>query len=188
MNRKHILILAAATLLAGFALAQQHQFRDAAPRGAAPGRMQAEAPQYAHRAQAQMGGASLQGAVDGVIAEALGLTTDELHALKVEGASIAQIAADRNVDLADLEAAFLAARQEAIDELLAEGTITELQAENMTARGTDAFTALSTREGCAEGRNAGGEPQYQFRSDAPRGPQDAPMAARRAPRGPGGRW
>lgn len=188
MNTKPILVLTAATLLAGFALAQQHQFRDVAPRGAPQARMQAEAPQYAHRAQAQIGGAALQGQVEGVVVEALGLTTDELHALKAEGASIAQIAADRGVELAELEAAFLAARQEAIDALLAEGTITEVQAETMAARGADAFAALSTREGLQDGRNAGGEPQYQFRTDAPRGPQDPRMAGRHAPRGPGGRW
>ncbi len=188
MSTKPILILTAAALLAGFALAQQHQFRDVAPRGAPQGRMQAEAPQFVHRAQARLGGAALQGQVDGVIVEALGLTTDELHALKAEGASIAQIAADRGIDLADLEAAFLAARQEAIDALLADGTINEVQAETMAARGNDAFAALSTREGLQDGRNAGGEPQHQFRTDDPRGPQDPPMAGRRAPRGPGGRW
>ncbi|MFN2321696.1 MAG: hypothetical protein ABR510_01880 [Trueperaceae bacterium] len=188
MNTKPILIVTAASLLAGFALAQQHQFREVAPRGQTQGRMEAAAPQYANRAQARLGGTALQAEVDGVVAEGLGLTTDELHALKVEGATIAQIAADRGVELADLEAAFLAARQEAIDALLAEATITDLQAETMAARGADAFAALSTREGIAGGRNAGGEPLYQFRTDAPRGPQDAPMAARRAPRGPGGRW
>ena len=188
MNTKPILVLTAAALLAGFALAQQHQFRAVAPQGAPQGRMQAAAPQYAHRAQGQFGGASLQGQVDGVVAEALGLTTDELHALKLEGASIAQIAADRGIELGDVEAAFLAARQEAIDGLLAEGSITEVQAEAMASRSADAFSALSTREGCAEGQNAGGEPQHQFRTDAPRGPQDSPMAARRAPRGPGSRW
>ncbi len=188
MNIKPLLVLTAATLLAGFALAQQHSFRDVAPRGAPQGRMQVEAPRYAHRAQPQLGGAALQGRVEGVVVEALGLTTDELHALKADGASIAQIAADRGVDLADVEAAFLAARQEAIDALLAEGTITELQAETMAARGADAFAALSTREGLQDGRNAGGEPQHRFRTDAPSGPQDRPMAARRAPRGPGGRW
>jgi hypothetical protein len=185
MTTKPILVLTAAALLAGFALAQQHQFRDVAPRGAPPGRMQATAPQYAHRARAQLGGAALQGQVEGVVAEALGLTTDELHALKLEGASIAQIAADRGIVLAEVEAAVLAARQEAIDALLADGTIDEVQAETMAARGADAFAALSTREGIQDGRNAGGEPQHPFRTDAPRGPQDPPMAGRHAPRG---RW
>ena len=188
MNTKPILILTAATLVAGFAFAQQHQFRDAAPRGAAQGQMESTASQFANRAQAQLGAASLQGRVDGVVAEALGYTADELHALKAEGASIAQIAADRGVELADVEAAFLAARQDAIDALLAEGTINELQAETMAARGADAFAALAAREGLQDGRNAGGEPQHQFRTDEPRGPQDPPMAGRHDPRGPGGRW
>ena len=183
MNTKPILILTAATLVAGFALAQQHQNRDAAPRGEPQGRMESAAPPYAHRAEAQLGAASLQGQVDGVVAETLGLTTDELHALKADGASIAQIAADRGVELAAVEAAYLAARQEAIDALLADGTITEIQAETMAARGAEAFEALAAREGIAAGRNAGGEAQHQFQTDAPRGPQDAPMAARRGPAG-----
>ena len=183
MNTKPILILTAATLVAGFALAQQHQNRDDAPRGQVQGRMESAAPQYAHRAEAQLGAASLQGQVDGVVAEALGLTADELHALKAEGASIAEIAADRGVELADLEAAYLAARQEAIDALLADGTITEIQAETMAARGAEAFEALATREGIAGGQNSGGEPLHQFQTEAPRGPQDAPMANRRGPAG-----
>lgn len=188
MKAKTVLLIGTAILVASFAYAQQHQFRDVAPRGAPQARMQAAAPSFAHRAEARMGGVSLQGELDGVVAEALGLTPDELHALKAEGASIAQIAEDRGVALTDVEAAYLAARQEAIDALLAEGAITEAQAEVMVERGAEAFATLARREGCAEGRIAGGEPLHQFRSDAPRGAQGAPMATHPGRRGPAGRW
>jgi hypothetical protein len=212
MNRK-LIIVTAATLLLGLALAQNHRFADAAPRGAAPGAQvqqsrgpataKADAPAYgpqarqaemaAHQQAAQQlrtqtGPQGLQGAVDGVIAEQLGLTQDELMAAKAAGASIADLAADAGIEIADLEAAFAAARAEAIEALLSEGAITEQQAEQMAERGTQAFASLIAREGCEGGQAVGGEPQYAHRTETARGPQGSAATANRTPRGPGARW
>ncbi|MDF1522311.1 MAG: hypothetical protein P1P87_05760 [Trueperaceae bacterium] len=209
MNRKLIIVTAAALLL-GLALAQGHRFADTAPRGAAPGAQvqqvrgpafaQPGAPAYGPQARwADMAArqqtaqqwrtqVGLQGAVDGVIAEQLGLTQEELIAAKAAGASIADLAAEKGIEIADLEAAFAAARAEAIEALLTEGAITELQAEQMAERGTEAFASLIAREGCAGGLAVGGEPLYANRTETARGPLGGAGYANRAPRGPGARW
>ena len=176
MIRK-LLVPAAAVLFIGLALAQGPRF--------AP----AHAPMYGARSQAAVGQrlqgnagpSELAGALQDVLPTALGLTRDELQALKVEGASITSIAADRGISLEDLEAAYTEARAEAIAGLLADGAITEFQAEQMTERGEAAFTAAVEREGCAGGVNAGGEPQYANRTAEARGPRtDRPMAGHMA--------
>jgi hypothetical protein len=124
--------------------------------------------------------AGISAELQGVVAGALGLTQEELHDLKADGASIADIAADRGVDLATIEATYLAARNAVIDRLLAEGAIQEFQAEQMRARGAEAFAALSTREGQAQGQYATGERLYANRQ-AP-AQANGPAAGRR------GRW
>jgi len=123
--------------------------------------------------------------VEGAVAAALGLTQDELHALKLDGATIAEIAAERGTPVAAIESTYLAARAEAVQELLAEGSISELQAERMTARGPDAFAELLVRNAAEQGRNAGAAPRFAHRSAT----TPVPQAARMAPRGGhGGRW
>jgi len=143
------------------------------------------------------GMAGLSDALDGVVAGALGLTQDELHALKQDGASIADIAAERGVAIDDLAAAYAEARGAAIAEQLAAGTINEQQAAQMGARGDAAFAELVAREGCAEGRQVTGEPLHANRADAARGAQafaerqplvDPQGPAHRPVRAPRGRW
>ncbi len=185
MIRK-LLVPAAAVLFIGLALAQGPRFANA------------HQPMHAARSGAAVGAgfnrnagpSELAGALQDVLPTALGLTRDELQALKAEGASIASIAADRGVSLDELEVAYDEARAEAIAELLANGEITEFQAEQMTARGDTAFAAAVEREGCAGGVNAGGQPLYANRTAAARGPSvGSPMAGRMAtaPGRPGAR-
>jgi hypothetical protein len=118
----------------------------------------------------------------GVVAGALGLSQEELHDLKSDGASIADIAAERGLDLATIEIAYLEARAAVIDRLLAEGTIHEFQAEQMRARGAEAFANLSTREGQAEGQNVTGERLYANRPTSEQPQALGPAVGRR------GRW
>jgi hypothetical protein len=163
-----------------------------APRGA--GRFGASAPTPALRGiGAGQAGPGPSGAVaervEGVVAATLGLTQDELHALKLDGATIAEVAAERGTPVEVLESAYLAARAEAIQELLAEGAISELQAERMTARGPDAFAELLDRDAAEQGRNADGTPRFAHRSATTPGPQAAGMTPRGAGMTPrGGRW
>jgi hypothetical protein len=125
----------------------------------------------------------LSAELTGVVAGVFGLTQDELHALKEDGASIAAIAAERGIAIETIEAAYLDARNAAIDALLADGAIHEFQAEQMRARGADALANLLEREGWAQGQNVTGERLYANRP-APFAQQTAvgPAAGRR------GRW
>jgi hypothetical protein len=126
----------------------------------------------------------LSAELKGVVAGALGLTQEELHALKEDGASVADIAAERGVATEAIEATYLDARNAAIDALLADGAIHEPQAEQMRARGPEALANLLAREGCAQGQNVTGERLYAHRA-APVAQQPAtfgPAAGRR------GRW
>jgi hypothetical protein len=162
------------------------QTQAARPMRAAPLGQAARPMHGAAAADRPMRGANvdsgLSAELPGVVAGALGLTQEELHDLKADGASIVDIAAERGVDLASIEAVYLEARNAAIDRLLAEGTIHEFQAEQMRARGAEAFANLSTREGQAEGQNVTGERLHANRQ-GPAQPQAlGPAAGRR------GRW
>jgi hypothetical protein len=137
------------------------------PMGRAHGAAQTEDPaaraamRPAHGANVDSG---LSAELAGVVAGAFGLTQAELHALKEDGASIAAIAAERGVAIETVEAAYLDARNAAIDALLADGSIHEFQAEQMRARGADAFANLLAREGLAQGQNVTGERLYAHRA------------------------
>lgn len=125
------------------------------------------------------GTGGMAGQLKGVVASVIGLTEEEVHALKQEGASFASIAVDQGVDAATVEATYLAAREGVIANLLGTEAITELQAEQMRARGPAAFAALFDREGCGDGQNVTGERSFANQATMARGPQaDEPIAAR----------
>lgn len=136
------------------------------------------------------GSAGLAGQLKGVVASVIGLPEDEIHALKLEGASFASIAADRGVDAATVEAIYLAAREGVITNLLDTEAITDLQAEQMLARGPAAFAALFDREGCSDGQNVTGDRLFANRATMARGPQAGEPTSTRAQhaRGPQARW
>lgn len=68
-------------------------------------------------------------AQEAAIAEALGMTVDELEAARTEGQSLAEIAAAQDVDMADVRDAVEAAREQAIADAVASGEITQAQAD-----------------------------------------------------------
>lgn len=68
------------------------------------------------------------------LADALGLTVDELNAMLADGMTLSQIAAEQGVDWADVQAAMIGARADVLAELVAEGIITQEQADRMTSR------------------------------------------------------
>lgn len=197
MKRTAILITAAALVLTGLALAQgprasqaQNAIGHRQPAAAQAMRQRAAV----HQTDDQRGFANANGPsalaeeLQGVVAEALGLSQDELQALKQEGASIADIAADQGVPIESVEAAYEAARSAAIDQLLADGTINDVQAEQMANRGVEAFATLVAREGCAEGQNVTGERLYTNRATEARGMQAQQAQAQGAARGRHARW
>lgn len=183
---RKIIVLTTAALLASLALAQA--YGPPTERGPAA-RATHQRATMAQTARMQ-GSAGLAGELQGVVASVLGLPEDEVHALKLEGASFASIAADQGVDAATVEAAYLAAREDVVANLLETEAITELQAEQMLARGAAAFEALFEREGCGEGQNVTGERLFANRAEMARGPRAGePIAtSQRQPRGTRARW
>ncbi|SFO77679.1 hypothetical protein SAMN05660464_1123 [Geodermatophilus dictyosporus] len=69
-----------------------------------------------------------------VAAETLGLSEEDLRAaLEADGASLAGVAEDQGVAVEDLVAALVAAAQEHLDEAVAEGRLTQEQADERSA-------------------------------------------------------
>jgi hypothetical protein len=67
------------------------------------------------------------------IAEALGISVAELEAARAEGQSVYALAEERDVDLAQVTAAMQAAHAEALARAVADGLITQEQAQTMLA-------------------------------------------------------
>lgn len=68
------------------------------------------------------------------VASKLGLTVDELDALYDEGKTFWQIAEDQGLELEDARQLLLDARNEALDEMVSDGVITQEQADWMKNR------------------------------------------------------
>jgi len=69
-----------------------------------------------------------------VLAEALGLTVEDLQAARAEGKSIQQLAEEQGVSPEDLQAALKAAHLAAIDQAVVDGTLTQEQADQLKER------------------------------------------------------
>lgn len=74
-------------------------------------------------------------------ATALGLTVEELRAELESGSTIAEIAAEKGVDLATVTDAMLAAEQEHLAEEVASGKITQAQADERLSGAAERITA-----------------------------------------------
>lgn len=68
------------------------------------------------------------------IADALGISVEELEAAQGEGTSLVELAAELGVDIETVRAAMEAVREDAINQALADGLITEEQAEWLLSR------------------------------------------------------
>jgi uncharacterized protein YidB (DUF937 family) len=90
---------------------------------------EAEAPETNHR----RGPRGLRGARGEAVAEALGMTTDEVKAALQEGSTLAEIAATQGISEADLVSQLVAQAQAHIDELVASGDLTAEEAAEKSA-------------------------------------------------------
>ena len=72
-----------------------------------------------------------QGALEGVASDLLGLSAEEIQAQRLEGKSLVGIAASAGVSEDALVAAFMAAKGEIIQQLVADGTLAPERAELM---------------------------------------------------------
>jgi len=91
------------------------------------------------------------------VCQLLGITQDELHALRLEGKSLAEIAADRGVSEDALVEAIMAVKRAAVQEQVEAGTLTQEQAElklqNMLAA---TYRAVNRTTGGPSGGSQGG--------------------------------
>ena len=130
MNKKRATLLATGALVLGLAL------------GTAGVASAATAP-TADGARSGTGngmGASLKGAgarVGDVLAKLAGLSEDQIHELREDGKSLAQIAESEGVDSKTLVSETIAARKTFLDEKVADGTIDSDRAERMIDRMTE---------------------------------------------------
>ncbi len=162
MNTKRVIAIAAATLVAGLVIGQIS--------GAFAARS-AEAPLQNQAAQgAACSGTGLRigpmmrdaGArMLDIVADLTGLSTEEVAERRAGGESIEDIAASEGVDSADVVAAAIDTRKAALDELVADGTITQEQADEMLERMSTRLSERidsteAGRGGCGTGGGRGG--------------------------------
>ncbi len=72
-------------------------------------------------------------AMQEAIAEALGISVEELEAAREDGIRLPELAESLGVDMADVQAAIQAARIEAINQAVADGDLTQEQADEILA-------------------------------------------------------
>ncbi len=75
------------------------------------------------------------------VAEALGITTDELQAARADGSTIADVAAAQGVDVDVVIQAIVDAKAERLDAKVAEGELTEAEAQERLAAAQERATA-----------------------------------------------
>jgi hypothetical protein len=73
-------------------------------------------------------------AISEAVTDLLGLTQDEIHTQRLEGKTLAEIAADQNVTEEQLIDAILAEKTAAIEQAVADGDMTQEQADWLIAR------------------------------------------------------
>lgn len=78
-----------------------------------------------------MMGQSFAGTMPAVIADALGMTVDELQAARQDGKSVADIAADKGVKEKDLLTSMMQSRKAELEKLVKDGTMTQEQMDQM---------------------------------------------------------
>ena len=104
-------------------------------------------------------------------AEELGLTLEELRDILVEGGTIAEIAEPQGVSLDDLISALTAGVEARLSEAVADGTLTQAEADKHLERIRDVTTKLVTHEGkpaLGSGPHAGKHRQYAQGHHRPR--------------------
>jgi hypothetical protein len=87
--------------------------------------------------QPAYGNGNCQGLGAGIneaVTELLGMTREQVQEQRREGKSLVQIAADKNVTEEALIDAIMAGKQEAVQKLVADGTITQAQADQRLAQ------------------------------------------------------
>jgi len=96
------------------------------------------------------------------ISELLGLTAEEIRELRVEGQSLADIAASQGVSEAELVAVITTSMTENLAAKVAEGVITQEKADAILEQLPDRVTTMVNQTGPAFGRSEIGEGNKRF--------------------------
>jgi uncharacterized protein YidB (DUF937 family) len=108
------------------------------------------------------------------VAEALGLSEDDLRTALEGGQTLAEVAEEQGVDTQEVVDAIVTAQQERLDEAVADGDLTQEQADEIAANAEERVTALVNGEMPAFGGRGGpGGPGGHGGWDGPPGPGDA---------------
>lgn len=102
-----------------------------------------------------MRGNSYAGSMPILLAEALGMTTEELYTAQTDGQTVSEVAAARGVELADVVAAVTAPQAERLAQLVADGYLTQEQADEMLATMTEHMTTRFETLGIGYGGGCG---------------------------------
>ncbi|MBN1139526.1 MAG: hypothetical protein JXM73_23320 [Anaerolineae bacterium] len=107
-----------------------------------------------------MRGYGYAGSMPTLLAEALHMAREELYAAQTAGQTVAEIAAAQGVELADVVAAVVAPHAERLAQAVADGRLTQEQADAMLANMTEQMTLrfeTLTGDGAGCGRWGSGE-------------------------------
>jgi polyhydroxyalkanoate synthesis regulator phasin len=115
------------------------------------GALEAAKPERGGRGHGGRIGAGLDAA-----ATAIGVTEDELRQALQDGKSIADVAAEKNVDVQEVIDALVADAKTRLDEAVDEGRLTQAEADEQLADVTERITAMVNGELPAGGRGMGG--------------------------------
>jgi len=88
-----------------------------------------------------MKGYGYAGSMPTLLAEALGMTTEEFQAARADGQTVAEMAAAQGVAPADVVAAVMAPRAELLAQGVADGRLTQEQVDTMLATMTEQMTS-----------------------------------------------
>ena len=111
------------------------------------------------------------------VAEALGVSEDDLRGALEDGQTIAEVAEEQGVEVQDVVDAVVAAQQERLDEAVADGDLTQEEADEIAADVEERVTAFVNGEmpplgdGMGHGPGPGGHGRWG--GDGPSGERDA---------------
>ncbi len=103
-----------------------------------------------------MGGYGYHGTMPDILADALGMTVEDLYAALADGQTIPELAAIQGVSLDELVAAVIAPRVEQLGQAVADGDITQEQADQMIEEMTEHMALRLESFGLGSGGYGGG--------------------------------
>lgn len=124
------------------------------------------------RGNTAMGDGILHDAMVAVYAQELGVSVEDLNARLNNGETISQIAAEKGLTAEQFSALMTDARSQAIDQAVAEGTLTQEQADWLKTRGAQMNSGTAGIRGGRGGRGERGA--YAGNQDCPYFPQTTP--------------